>query len=313
MSELALPKDPAAVLFDIDGTLVDSNYVHVVAWMYAFQSVGCHVEAWRIHEAIGMDSGELLDRLLGDRSDALGDQVKQEHGRRYAELSSLLQPFDGARELLRAVADRGVKVVLATSAPPEELERLRGLLGVEDAIETVTNAEDVDTAKPAPDIVQVALQRAEVDANEAIFVGDTVWDVQAASKAGVACIAVTSGGVHEAELRKAGAARLYPTVRGLLDAFQDGQPARSISGLERMCRGQLGAPRQHPRRHCRVERVLGLRPGRFRCPEHVIDQLGDLPQVVLAEPAGRQRRGYRAGRPRCTRRRWDPAGSRFGS
>ncbi len=219
MSELRLPETPAAVLFDIDGTLVDSNYVHVVAWMYAFQSAGHHVEAWRIHEAIGMDSDELLERLLGDDADELSDQAKREHSRRYAELTSLLQPFDGARELLREVAGRGTKVVLATSAPPEELERLRELLDVEDAIETVTNAEDVSTAKPAPDIVQVALERAGVRADEAIFIGDAVWDVQAAAKAGVACIAVTSGGVHEAELRKAGAARLYPTVRDLLEDF----------------------------------------------------------------------------------------------
>jgi HAD superfamily hydrolase (TIGR01509 family) len=219
VSELTLPERPAAILFDIDGTLVDSNYVHVVAWMYAFQSAGRHVEAWRIHEAIGMDSGELLQRLLGDEADEIGEQAKQEHSRRYAELSPVLQPFDGARELLRTVAARGVKVVLATSAPPDELERLRELLDVEEAIETVTNAEDVATAKPAPDIVQVALERAGVRADEAIFIGDAVWDVQAAGRAGVACIAVTSGGVHEAELRKAGAARLYPTVRDLLDDF----------------------------------------------------------------------------------------------
>ncbi len=211
---------PKAVLFDIDGTLVDSNYVHVVAWMHAFQSVGCRVEAWRIHEAIGMDSSKLLEKLIGDASDDARSAAKQEHSKRYKELSALLQPFDGARELLRAVASRARTVVLATSAPPDELEMLRDLLDVEDAVQTVTNGEDVETAKPAPDIVSVALERSGFSADEAIFVGDAVWDVKAAARAGVACVAVTSGGVHEKELRSAGAIATYPTVRDLLDDLE---------------------------------------------------------------------------------------------
>jgi HAD superfamily hydrolase (TIGR01509 family) len=210
-----LPHHVHAVLFDIDGTLVDSNYAHVAAWMYGFQSAGCGVEAWRIHESIGMDSGKLLDRLVGDASDAVRDQAKQEHSKRYADMADLLRAFDGARELLRAVSARGVKVVLATSAPPEELERLRDLLDVEDAIETVTNAEDVETAKPAPDIVQVALEKSGVAASAALFVGDTVWDVSAAKKAGVRCVAVQTGGIYEQALRDAGAVAVYPSIREL--------------------------------------------------------------------------------------------------
>jgi HAD superfamily hydrolase (TIGR01509 family) len=215
------PKAPAAILFDIDGTLVDSNYVHVTAWMYAFQTAGCRIEAWRIHQAIGMDSTKLVQSLIGDDADRLLDQVKDEHSRRYKELSSLLQPFDGARELIQAVSSRGIKAVLATSAPPDELDMLRDLLEVDDSVATVTNGEDVETAKPAPDIVQVALERSGVDAADAVFLGDAVWDVEAAKKAGVVCLAVTSGGVHAAELRKAGAAALYDTVRDLLDELDD--------------------------------------------------------------------------------------------
>jgi HAD superfamily hydrolase (TIGR01509 family) len=215
------PRSPAAILFDIDGTLVDSNYVHIVAWMHGFRSAGCRIEAWRIHEAIGMDSSKLLERLLGAQAATLGDRVKTEHSRRYAELAPLVQPFDGALPLLRAVAGRGIKVVLATSAPPAELTKLRELLDVEDAVDSVTNAEDVTTAKPAPDIVQVALERAGVSPTEAIFVGDTVWDVRAANEAGVACIAVTSGGVHEAVLRHEGAACVYAGVHELLDHFHE--------------------------------------------------------------------------------------------
>jgi HAD superfamily hydrolase (TIGR01509 family) len=207
---------PAAVLVDIDGTLVDSNYVHVIAWMYAFQAAGCQVEAWRIHQAIGMDSAKLIEFLIGDDAERLADQLKDVHSSRYKELSSLLQPFDGARELLRAVSARGTKVVLATSSPPDELEILRDLLDVEDAVETITNAEDVETAKPAPDIVSKALERSGVDAPDAVFLGDAVWDVKASAAAGVTCVGVTSGGVHKAELQEAGAAQLYPTVRDLL-------------------------------------------------------------------------------------------------
>jgi HAD superfamily hydrolase (TIGR01509 family) len=215
MTSPSIPGNISSVLFDIDGTLVDSNYAHVAAWMYAFHSAGCGVEAWRIHESIGMDSAKLLDRLVGDQSDAVRDQAKDEHSKRYAEMSDLLRAFDGARELLRAISARDVKVVLATSAPQDELERLRDLLDVEDAIETVTNAEDVETAKPAPDIVQVALEKSGSDASETIFVGDTVWDVRAAADAGVACVAVQSGGIHEQALRDAGAVAVYETIREL--------------------------------------------------------------------------------------------------
>jgi HAD superfamily hydrolase (TIGR01509 family) len=215
MTSPSIPGNISSVLFDIDGTLVDSNYAHVAAWMYAFHSAGCGVEAWRIHESIGMDSAKLLDRLVGDQSDAVRDQAKDEHSKRYAEMSDLLRAFDGARELLRAISARDVKVVLATSAPQDELERLRDLLDVEDAIETVTNAEDVETAKPAPDIVQVALEKSGSAASETIFVGDTVWDVRAAADAGVACVAVQSGGIHEQALRDAGAVAVYETIREL--------------------------------------------------------------------------------------------------
>jgi HAD superfamily hydrolase (TIGR01509 family) len=183
--------------------------------MYAFHSAGCGVEAWRIHESIGMDSSKLLDRLVGDESESVRNQAKEEHSKRYAEMSDLLRAFDGARELLRAISAQGLKVVLATSAPQDELERLRDLLDVEDAIETVTNAEDVETAKPAPDVVQVALEKSGAEPSDAIFIGDTVWDIRAANEAGVACIAVQTGGIHEQALRDAGAAAVYETIREL--------------------------------------------------------------------------------------------------
>ncbi len=205
-----------AVLFDIDGTLVDSNYLHVDAWLRALQAVGHPVDAWRIHRGQGMGSSELLATLLGEDAEQVGTQAKQLHSEHYQQSSELLRVFDGARELVAAVAQRGAKVVLATSAAPDELERLRSVLDVEDAVAEITAAEDVDAAKPAPDLVHVALQRAGVTADRAVYVGDTVWDVQACGKAGVICVGVLSGGVSAAELTEAGAVAVYEDCRALL-------------------------------------------------------------------------------------------------
>jgi HAD superfamily hydrolase (TIGR01509 family) len=204
-----------AVLFDVDGTLVDSNYLHVDAWTQAFSEVGAGVDAWRIHRDIGMDSKRLLADLLGDRADELGDAAKDGHKRAYAAKESLLRPFAGARDLLAALAGRGTKVVLATSAPPDELEMLRRVLDSDDAIAEQTNADDVDEAKPEPDIVHVALQRAGTTPERAMFVGDAVWDVEAAHKAGLTCIGVLTGGITRAELDGAGADAVFESVAEL--------------------------------------------------------------------------------------------------
>lgn len=206
---------PTAVLLDIDGTLVDSNFLHVHAWVQAFAEVGHPVDAWRVHRRIGMGSGRLIGELLGDDADRLGGDAKERHTARYAELADLLRPFDGARDLVRALADRGVHVVLSTSAAPEELEKLRAVLDV-DGLVQVTGAEDVDEAKPEPDLVRAALDLAGVPADRAVFVGDSVWDVEAAVRAGVPCVGVLSGGTSEAELRDAGAADVVEDVAALL-------------------------------------------------------------------------------------------------
>jgi HAD superfamily hydrolase (TIGR01509 family) len=206
---------PSAVLLDIDGTLVDSNFLHVHAWTLAFAEAGHPVDAWRIHRRIGMGSGRLLDELLGDDADRLADDVKERHAVRYAELADQLRPFAGARDLLRTLADRGLRVVLSTSAAPEEVEKLRAVLDVDDVVQ-VTGAEDVEEAKPEPDLVQAALELAGVPAERAVFVGDSVWDVEAAGRAGVVCVGVLSGGTSEAELRDAGAATVVEDAAALL-------------------------------------------------------------------------------------------------
>lgn len=217
------PSAPGAVLFDIDGSLVDSNFLHVHAWTRAFADAGHPVDGWRIHRSIGMGSSQLLGELLGDDADRLGDAVDHGHTDRYAELAPLLRAFDGAQDLVRAVSERGAVTVLATSAPPDELERLRAVLELDDVLDAVTGGGDVDAAKPEPDLVLAALDRAGAQAQDAVFVGDSVWDVVAASRAGVRCVGLLSGGTSAAELSEAGAVAVYDSPAHLLREL-DGSP-----------------------------------------------------------------------------------------
>ncbi|MCR6484885.1 HAD family hydrolase [Amycolatopsis sp. OK19-0408] len=216
-----------AVLFDVDGTLVDSNYLHVHAWRLAFHELGREVDSWRVHRAIGKGSGKLLSTLLGDEdAERVGDRAKELHSRYYLETSDLLRPFDRAPELVRALAAKGVRVVLATSAGPDELDVLRKVLDVDDVVEDIVAGHDVDATKPDPEPVQVALERAGTAPEDTIFVGDAVWDVRAATKAGVRTVGVRSGGVGAAELTEAGAIATYDDVAALL-ADLDGSPLLS--------------------------------------------------------------------------------------
>ena len=206
-----------AVLFDVDGTLVDSNYLHVHAWWRAFAEAGLDVETWRVHRSIGMDGAELVRTLSDDAPDDVQDRLKGLHDSHYRETVHLLVPLPGAQELLQRVAALGLQVVLATSASEHELAILRKVLDSEDVISEVTSSQDVDTAKPEPDIVQVALDRAGVTAAAAVFVGDAIWDAQAAGRAAVPCIGLRSGGVAGSELEDAGAEAVFDNPKDLLD------------------------------------------------------------------------------------------------
>lgn len=219
-----------AILFDIDGTLVDSNYLHVHAWQRAFAEVGVDVESWRIHRGIGMDGSSLLDELLPDATgeDTKG-RAKDLHSRFYQETAHLLKPLPGTRRLLDLVAATGLQVVLATSAPEDELALLRKVLDQEEIVSAVTSSGDVDTAKPRPDIVEVALQRAGVGADAAVFVGDSIWDIRAAARAGVECIGVESGGVDRLRLQEEGAVAVYRNPRDLADQLDDSPIGRLAS------------------------------------------------------------------------------------
>jgi HAD superfamily hydrolase (TIGR01509 family) len=215
-SHVAETRAPA-VLFDVDGTLVDSNYLHVYAWLRAFAEQDLSVDAWRIHRSIGMDGSALVHELSGGAAGDIQQRLKELHGRHYRDAAQLLRPLPGAQRLLRRVAELGLQVVLATSAPEDELAMLREVLDCDDVVAQVTTSGDVDVAKPRPDIIQVALDRAGVTAEEAVFVGDAVWDVESCVRAKVPCIGVLTGGAGGAELREAGATAVFEDARELLE------------------------------------------------------------------------------------------------
>lgn len=210
------------MLFDVDGTLVDTNYLHAVTWWEAFRQYGHHVPMARIHRTIGMGSDKLIDHLLpDDRNRELDDELQSARTALYAPYWPRLRAFDGAADLLRACAHRGLRVVLASSASKREMQALRAVIDAEDAIASATCASDAQESKPAPDILEIALKRGGVDPDAAVFVGDTVWDVQACTKAGLPCIAFLTGGISAAELREAGAAEVYQGPAELLHSLPE--------------------------------------------------------------------------------------------
>ena len=232
-----MSESPRAVLFDVDGTLVDTNYLHVVTWWQAFAQGGHYVPMTDIHRAIGMGSDQLLDRLLPDERDKdADDTLRTSHDALYATYWSRLRPLPGAVDLLRACKARGLTVVLASSAGQAESGVLRAALDAEDAIDDATFSGDVERSKPAPDLVGVALEKAAVPAEQAVFVGDTVWDARASRKAGVPCIGLLSGGICREELANAGAAEIYAGPGDLLARLPDsliGRPGRERESVTR--------------------------------------------------------------------------------
>ncbi|HEY3603052.1 MAG TPA: HAD family hydrolase [Sporichthyaceae bacterium] len=217
----------SAVLFDIDGTLLDSNYLHALAWRRAFVECGHNVPTAWIHRHIGQGSDLLLRELLPGVDEAARAAAAAAHGRHFEVLKPELRAFDGAVELLAAVSQRGPRVVLASSASAGELPALLEALGGAEHVDVVTSSEDVTEAKPDPEIFRVAMARAGVDAGHAIAVGDTVWDIEAARRAGIGCVGVLTGGISRAELDEAGAVAVYRDTAELLAGLDSG-PLRTL-------------------------------------------------------------------------------------
>jgi HAD superfamily hydrolase (TIGR01509 family) len=200
------------VIFDVDGTLLDTNYLHVAAWWEAFRERGHDIRCADVHRALGMGSSDLVERVLG-RPDAT---VIEAHSRYFAPYLGRMRPLPGAADLLKATARLGLNVVLATSAKDEEVGLMLDALGARDVIGTVVSSGDVDQAKPEPDIVDRALQQSGTDPGRAVMVGDAVWDMIAARRAGIPGIGLLSGGIAQQELRDAGAAEVYADAASLL-------------------------------------------------------------------------------------------------
>jgi HAD superfamily hydrolase (TIGR01509 family) len=205
------------VVLDVDGTLMDTNYLHTEAWARAFEEVGHRVPRARLHKQIGKGSGLLIGEFVEDEEKE--ERVDELHSEFYAELQEYGHPLPGAKELISTLRERGYEVWFVTSAKDEELEHHMDELDAEGRISGVVNSSAVENPKPAPDIFELALQRAGVSPDETVAVGDAVWDVQAADAAGIRTVAVLTGGAFSGqELEEAGAVAVYEDCAALLDS-----------------------------------------------------------------------------------------------
>ena len=205
---------PPAAILDIDGTLVDTNYHHVIAWYRAFAKQGIVLPLWRIHRHIGMGGDQVVAALAGDEVERQqGDDIRAAEKELYFELIDEVEPFDGARGLIETLKERGHAVVLASSAKPEEVERYLDLLDARELADDWTTSADVEATKPHPDLVVAAVGKA--GGGEAVMVGDTPWDCESAQGAGVPTVCVLTGGFSEQELRDAGAVSVFESIAQL--------------------------------------------------------------------------------------------------
>ncbi len=205
------------VVLDVDGTLMDTNYLHTEAWAMALAEVGKHAPMARIHEQIGKGSDQLVKEFVEDEETA--QRTTELHGEFYSEIQHRGYPLPGARDLVSSLSERGYEVWFATSAKPEELELHHEKLESKDKISGVVSSGDVENSKPAPDIFELALEKAGSSTAETVAVGDSIWDVEAAKGAGVRTVAVLTGGAFRAaELKDAGAVGVYEDCAALVDS-----------------------------------------------------------------------------------------------
>jgi HAD superfamily hydrolase (TIGR01509 family) len=208
-------------ILDVDGTLVDTNYHHAIAWFRAFRRHDVTVQVWVVHRHIGMGGDQLVAAVAGDDvEERLGDEIREAEGELYRELIDEVQPMEGARTLIEDLKERDVAVVLASSAKEWEVEHYLELLDAEKIVDAWTTSADVEQTKPEPDLVQAALDKAGGRPEDAMLIGDTVWDVEAAHRAGVETLAVRTGGFSEQELREAGAKDVFTSVEELRQALR---------------------------------------------------------------------------------------------
>jgi len=206
---------PSIAILDVDGTLVDTNYHHAIAWFRAFLRHDVVVPVWRVHRHIGMGGDQLVAAVAGDEvEERHGDDIRDSESELYRELIGEVRTMEGSRELIEDLRERGNTVVLASSAKDWEVEHYIELLDAKEIVDAWTTSADVEQTKPEPELIKAALEKADTD-GDALLIGDTVWDVEAAARAGVETLAVLTGGFSEQELRDAGARDVYESVEEL--------------------------------------------------------------------------------------------------
>ncbi|WP_329109162.1 HAD family hydrolase [Micromonospora sp. NBC_01699] len=213
---------PAGVLFDVDGTLVDTAYLHAVSWWEALRQAGQEIPMAAIHRALGMGAERLLQHLLGPERDREADErIRYAHDSLFAEFWDRLRPLPGASELLRACSARGLRVVLATSATERELDAIRAALLADDVIGGIISITGTAGPGSEPDLLAAALDHAGLDRARVVLVGDSIWDVAAAGHLDIPCIGLTCGGTCRSELAGAGAAAVFDDPAALLAGLAD--------------------------------------------------------------------------------------------
>ncbi|MDQ5893780.1 MAG: hypothetical protein QG596_41 [Actinomycetota bacterium] len=204
-----------ALIVDIDGTLVDSNYQHVLAWQRAFAAFDIAAEAWKVHRYVGKGGDQMVASVAGETAEqAHGDEIREAESENFQELIDEVRPFEDASGFLNEMHGRGLRLILASSAKGNEVDHYLGLLDATEAIHGHTNSSDVDATKPEPDLVLAALSKRE--GRKALMIGDSIWDVESSKRAEIDCLAVLTGGFSKAELRSAGAKEIQPSLSDLI-------------------------------------------------------------------------------------------------
>jgi HAD superfamily hydrolase (TIGR01509 family) len=220
---------PLTAIFDIDGTLVDTNYQHALAWYRAFRQHGVVMPIWQIPRAIGIGSDRVVEMLAGEQVEQeLGEALRAAEGPLYQEMIEEIEPMEGAHELLRDLKRAGHAVILASSAEEKEAERYIKLLDAGEFVDAYTTSADVKESKPEPDIVNAAIEKA--GGGPAVMIGDSTWDCQAATRAKLPCIGVLTGGFSEQELTEAGATIVFDSVEHLREHLNTTNLQDTVSG-----------------------------------------------------------------------------------
>ncbi len=210
-----------AALLDVDGTLVDTNYHHAIAWFRAFRDEGMILPVWRLHRHIGMGGDQLVVAVAGEEVESeRGDRLRDGHTRHFHDMIDDVELMPDARRLIEVLHERGAEVVLASSAGEEDLGHYRSMIDADDLIDGATSSGDVEKTKPEPDLILAALDKVS-DRERAVLVGDSTWDCEAAHRAGVPSIALLTGGFAASELREAGARCVFESIGELLDSLDE--------------------------------------------------------------------------------------------